>query len=185
MTDVMRSAEFLRELFGFMDSRCVGRAVCGRRRSVRARSTLRTPMHIRRASLEDAHAVAALAGELGYPTEPAAMRVRLEPLLESADDAVFVAVTGIAVVGWAHVAALRMMEAEPRAELRGLIVTEALRSRGVGLRLLEAAESWARSRGLSRIRVRSNVVRERTHAFYLRNGYATAKSQKVFDKILQ
>jgi GNAT superfamily N-acetyltransferase len=140
-------------------------------------------MIIRRAQMEDAPAIASLAGELGYPTEPAQMRARLERL-HPQDDAVFVAVAGVAVIGWAHVAAVRVMVSEPSAELRGLVVAAALRSRGAGARLLQAAEEWVRARGLARIRVRSNVTRERTHAFYARHGYTTTKSQKVFDKQL-
>jgi GNAT superfamily N-acetyltransferase len=139
-------------------------------------------MNIRRATLEDTPAIASLAGELGYPTDAAAMRARLDTLLQSADDAVFVGVAGVAVIGWAHVAAVRLVESEPYAELRGLVVAAALRSRGAGARLLAAAEEWTRARGLARIRVRSNVTRERTHAFYERHGYTTTKTQKVFDK---
>ena len=141
-------------------------------------------MIIRRAAIGDAPAIASLAGELGYPAEAAAMRARLEPVLRSEDDAVIVGVAGVAVIGWAHVAVVRLVESDPYAELRGLVVAEALRSRGVGTRLLRAAEEWARSRGPARIRVRSNVLRERTHAFYERHGYTATKSQKVFDKTL-
>lgn len=140
-------------------------------------------MIIRRATDADAPAIASLAGELGYPTEPAQMRVRLGALHPD-DDALFVAVAGVAGIGWAHVAALRVVVSEPYAELRGLVVASALRSRGVGARLLAAAEEWTRERGLTRIRVRSNVIRERTHAFYERHGYTTTKSQKAFDKKL-
>ncbi|HYC88915.1 MAG TPA: GNAT family N-acetyltransferase [Thermoanaerobaculia bacterium] len=141
-------------------------------------------MIIRRANVEDAPAIASLAGELGYPVEPDTMRARLGPVLRSEDDAVFVGVAGMAVIGWAHVAAVRLVESEPYAELRGLVVAAALRSRGAGTRLLHAAEEWTRSRGLARIRVRSNVTRERTHAFYERHGYTATKSQKVFDRQL-
>ena len=140
-------------------------------------------MIIRRASVDDAPAIASLAGELGYPAEPARMRARLG-LLHPEDDALFVGVAGVAVIGWAHVAVVRVVVSEPYAELRGLVVAAALRSRGVGARLLRAAEEWVRDRDLPRIRVRSNVIRERTHAFYERHGYTTTKSQKAFDKEL-
>lgn len=141
-------------------------------------------MELRRATIHDAPAIASLAGELGYPSEAAGMRARLEPLLQSPDHAVFVVVAGVAVVGWTHVAVVQLVESEAYAELRGVVVAEALRSRGFGSRLLRAAEEWARQRGLTRIRVRSNVTRERTHAFYERHGYTVTKSQRVFDKRL-
>ena len=140
-------------------------------------------MIIRRATLDDAPAIASLAGALGYPTELSQMLTRLAAL-DPEEGALFVGVAGVAVIGWAHVAAVRLVESDPYAELRGIVVAAALRSRGLGTRLLNAAEEWTRERGLERIRVRSNVTRERTHAFYERHGYTTTKSQKVFDKRL-
>ena len=55
---------------------------------------------------------------------------------------------------------------------------------GVGAQLLHAAEQWAAKNGFGRMRVRSNVVRERAHRFYLREGYRERKRQVVFDKDL-
>jgi GNAT superfamily N-acetyltransferase len=50
--------------------------------------------------------------------------------------------------------------------------------------LVERGEQWARERGLAVIGVRSNVIRERAHVFYVRLGYTVTKSQKVFRKTL-
>jgi GNAT superfamily N-acetyltransferase len=63
-------------------------------------------------------------------------------------------------------------------------VDEGQRSLGAGAKLLEAAEQWAKARGCQGISVRSNVVRERAHGFYLRNGYEHYKTQKAFRKPL-
>jgi GNAT superfamily N-acetyltransferase len=60
---------------------------------------------------------------------------------------------------------------------------QAQRSGGVGAALVAAAEEWARVKSCARLRVRSNVVRERTHRFYERLGYRVVKSLKVFDKV--
>jgi hypothetical protein len=54
----------------------------------------------------------------------------------------------------------------------------------MGRELCRAAEEWARGCGVTRIRVRSNVIRERAHAFYLRDGYARVKTSAVFEKVL-
>ena len=132
--------------------------------------------------MSDTAALASLAGELGYPTDAAEMSTRLAALSESRNDAIFVAVLGLTPVAWIHVALVTLLEAPLHAEIRGLIVTASLRSFGLGAQLVASAEEWARSRGVTRIRVRSNVVRERTHAFYERLGYTTTKAQKVFDK---
>jgi GNAT superfamily N-acetyltransferase len=139
---------------------------------------------IRAVTVGDAEAIAALAGELSYPTTAAEMTQRLTALAASQDDVVLVAIFDGMVVGWIHVAAIVGVQSPPFAEIRGMVVSEALRSRGIAATLVEAGEEWARARGLTRIRVRSNLMRERTHAFYEGRGYAPAKSQKVFDKAL-
>jgi GNAT superfamily N-acetyltransferase len=132
----------------------------------------------------DAAAVASLAEELGYAASAEEIAQRIAALETSPDDEILVAVLGLTPVAWIHVAIVTLLESPRYAEIRGLIVTAELRGRGIGERLVAEAERWARDRGLSRIRVRSNLLRERTHAFYERLGYTTTKSQKVFDKRL-
>jgi GNAT superfamily N-acetyltransferase len=70
------------------------------------------------------------------------------------------------------------------AEVNGLVVDETQRSAGTGAKLLQAAERWAAEKGCKSMSVRSNVVRERAHEFYLRNGYEHYKTQKAFRKYL-
>ena len=65
-----------------------------------------------------------------------------------------------------------------------LIVAEGQRSSGSGAKLLQAAEAWAKSKGCINMSVRSNVVRDRAHAFYIRNRYEHYKTQKAFRKSL-
>lgn len=141
-------------------------------------------MEIRQAMENDAAAIARLAVELGYPSTPEQIRERLASL--NADrHAVFVAVDGAGeVVGWIQVSEVRNLISGMRAEINGLIVSSAKRSAGTGLQLLERGERWARQKGLGTIGVQSNVVRERAHAFYLRQGYAVSKTQKAFRKEL-
>ena|SRR5215470_17964531 len=138
---------------------------------------------IRRARLRDARAIAELAGQLGYPTPEREMAARLAALLGRRQGAVLVAESpSHEVVGWLHVSLTPLLEVPLRAEVNGLIVREGQRSLGAGARLLEAAERWARSNGCRSMSVRSNVVRERAHAFYLKSGYQHYKTQKAFRK---
>ena len=65
-----------------------------------------------------------------------------------------------------------------------LVLKEARRGSGVGRALLAAAERWAVAHGYNLVRVRSNVVRDRTHYFYERLGYTRKKTSHVFDKRL-
>jgi GNAT superfamily N-acetyltransferase len=136
---------------------------------------------IRDARVEDAAAVAALCGELGYhvTTSEAAARVSARR-----DAHMFVALRAAAVVGWIEVAEHSTVEGQA-AEILALVVTAHARGQAIGSRLLAAGEAWARARGVPRMRVRSNVMRARTHGFYLERGYVERKRQVVFDKTLE
>ena len=87
-------------------------------------------------------------------------------------------------MAWIAVFVCRTVEADARAEVSGLVVDERFRSQRVGERLLAHAEEWARENGCHAIGLRSNVIRDRAHAFYERHGYAHVKTQKAFRKQL-
>ncbi len=143
-------------------------------------------IEIRSAEERDIEALARLAGELGYPSTPEQIRRRLANIKAEPHQATFVAVkNGDAVIGWIHLSEARSLETEPRAEITGLVVDANFRGGGVGGRLVARGEDWALRRGLTVIGVRSNVLRERTHVFYERLGYAVTKTQKVFRKTIQ
>jgi GNAT superfamily N-acetyltransferase len=142
-------------------------------------------LKIRRAKMEDASQLAELTSQLGYPATVAQIRQRLRGIRPAALHAVFVAEAKDAgVVGWLHVSKQVLLESETRAEVNGLVVAEGHRSLGAGARLLVAAEDWARKHGCKGMSVRSNVIRERAHQFYERNGYEHFKTQKSFRKPL-
>jgi GNAT superfamily N-acetyltransferase len=135
--------------------------------------------------MSDAARLANLSGELGYPATAAEITKRMRKLKPASKNALFVAESADAgVVGWAHVSVNQLMEVGTRAELNGLIVADGQRSLGAGARLLEAAEDWARKHGCPCMSVRSNVIRERAHKFYERQGYEHYKTQKAFRKTL-
>jgi len=146
-----------------------------------------TAIKIRKARRGDAERIAQLSGELGYPASAAQIAVRLRQLTPVSKHAVFVAESPEAatgVVGWVHVSVSHLLESDIRAEVNGLIVADGQRSVGAGAKLLEAAEAWARRRGCRGMNVRSNVIRERAHKFYERQGYEHYKTQKAFRKPL-
>jgi GNAT superfamily N-acetyltransferase len=146
----------------------------------------RTPrVKIRRAKLADAAPIAILSGQLGYPATVEEMVPRLEAALKMKNSACFVAETrDHGVIGWIHVSAIPLLEVQPRAEVNGLVIDERARSRGAGGKLLEAAEDWARKAGCAGMSVRSNVLRDRAHGFYLKHGFEHYKTQKAFRKKL-
>ena len=140
-------------------------------------------MHVREATPADAEALASLSGQLGYPADVPTILRRLAQVERSV---VLVAVNAEgAVCAVAHAEPRRLLIAEPFVELAALVVDERARGSGAGAMLLAAVEAWAREQGFTSVRVRSNVLRERAHRFYLREGYIEKKRQAVFLKRLQ
>ena len=139
---------------------------------------------VREATDGEVDALASLSTQLGYPADAATMRERLRRVQSLRAGCVLVAVDDGSVVGWTHVVERVQLEDAPLAEIAGLIVEGTMRGSGVGAQLLQAAEAWARERGYMRMRVRSNVMRERAHRFYEREGYVGVKRQVVFEKVL-
>lgn len=144
-------------------------------------------IRVRPARDADAEELARLSGELGYPVEAAEMRQRLAALEARADHAVFVAERerpDEGMLGWIHVGCVILLESGESAEILGLVVDPGSRRSGTGRKLVAAAEAWGRARGLARIVVRSNAVREESHRFYPAIGYSLAKTQRVYTKPL-
>jgi GNAT superfamily N-acetyltransferase len=140
---------------------------------------------VRRARSTDALRIAELSGQLGYPTTEKQMKARLKEATKDKDGACFVAeLREGGLIGWIHVSTTPLLEVERRAEVNGLVVDEAARSHGAGALLLAAAEKWAGGKRCKSMSVRSNVLRERAHGFYLRNEYEHYKTQKAFRKEL-
>lgn len=145
----------------------------------------------RLARLADAEKLTGLVEELGYPSSAAEVRARLARLLAEPDQAVFVveqqAAAQVAegeLLGWIHVQEVLSLAGDPAGLVTGLVVARDARRRGLGRGLMDAAEGWARARGLASMRLRSRARRVESHAFYRRLGYALVKKQLQFRKDL-
>lgn len=70
----------------------------------------------------------------------------------------------------------------PRAQVESVHVDPALRSQGLGARMMAFAEERAREEGCVLLQLASNAARTRAHAFYERIGYD--RSHVGFKKVL-
>jgi GNAT superfamily N-acetyltransferase len=141
-------------------------------------------LSMREITPEDAGAAANLSEQLGYPVSAAVMQKRIESLARIPNRVIYVACLDGEVVGWIDVGVTNHLQVDPRAEIGGLVVSDSLRSSGIGRRLVALAEAWALQKGFKVMVVRSNIAREEAHKFYLREGYARAKTSAVFTKTL-
>ena len=129
-------------------------------------------MNIRFAKVEDLDAAYSLLCDLEAKALDCAAfgRIYVEALCNPATPCLVAEEAGM-VVGFLH---LRMEEQLCRcgrvAEVMELIVRSDVRSCGVGALLINAAAQTAKENGCIRLEVSSNMVRERAHAFYRKQG---------------
>ncbi len=120
---------------------------------------------------------------VGLPATLDELRRRLEALPRT--DRLLMAVVEDALVGYAHLRVAHDLLAEESAEVIAIIVDPAYRRRGVGRRLIAAAEIWAKETGRSRLILRTNVLTTSAHAFYVAMGFEQAETSLVFVRALQ
>jgi GNAT superfamily N-acetyltransferase len=130
---------------------------------------------------EDAAAVAILSAQLGYTISEEQTLKNIKAIIENENCEAFVALYEDDVVGWTSISYNIQLESPPSAELRGLVIDERYRKKGIGKMLIEKAKEWGREKGLSLLRLRCNVKRIETHLFYSYLGFVETKQQKVFE----
>jgi GNAT superfamily N-acetyltransferase len=140
---------------------------------------------IRKAQPEDARVVALLSEQLGYPASSEDILNRLSHIKSDESHVVYVAeLTDKQVIGWVHIHTCPLIIADAVAEIKGIVVEEKYRDKGVGKLLMAHAEEWARKKGCKIIWVSSNTKREGVHYFYQRIGYDNVKISRIFHKTL-
>lgn len=141
---------------------------------------------IRPARPADAADLARLTTQLGYAVDAGEQERRLVRVLAGGGDSLVLVAVDDAdrPVGWIHVAALQLLELGDVAQVMGLVVDHAARSRGIGAALLAAGEGWAREHGYRSMEVASRESRADAHRFYEREGYERYKVSFRFRKAL-
>lgn len=126
---------------------------------------------IRRAEVADADVIARLLDQLGYPTESAEVPERFNRLHANHRAVVLLAERDGEVVGLATVHVLSVLNRHRDvAWLTALVVDESAKRSGVGRRLVEAAEEFARQSDCERLSVTTQEHRTGAHSFYARVG---------------
>ncbi|MFI5185940.1 MAG: GNAT family N-acetyltransferase [Chitinophagales bacterium] len=136
---------------------------------------------IRQISREDAPTVTALCHQLGYNPSIEQTLESIEAILNNKDHDGFVAIHENKVIGWIGVCQAIQIESPRCCEIRGLVVDNLYRNRGVGKMLIEKAKSWSRETGNKKLRLRCNMKRTETHLFYQHLNFKEVKEQKVFE----
>jgi GNAT superfamily N-acetyltransferase len=129
-------------------------------------------VEIRVAQRRDAASVAALLGELGYPSTAAQAAERLERITADPSTWMIVAEVGSELAGLGALHVQNLVERdEPGCQVAALVVGPGFRRRGIGELLMEALEDEARRRGGKVMALNTAHRRADAHAFYEALGY--------------
>jgi ribosomal protein S18 acetylase RimI-like enzyme len=137
-------------------------------------SSRRTPasVTIRRAERRDAASVAALLGELGYPSTAEQAAERTDRIAGDPSTSLIVAEVEGEIAGFGALHVQNLVERDHLGcEVAGLVVGQRFRRRGVGEELMKALEVEARSRGSRYLVLNTAHRRADAHAFYEALGY--------------
>lgn len=139
-------------------------------------------MEIRISPIAPQHAqdVQRLSEQLGYPLTIHEIEKNIEEVALNNDHIAFIATIEEQPVGWIHAFKAVFLESKPFVEIGGLVVDETHRGKGIGKILVENIKQWCVEKQISTLRVRSQVKRKEAHHFYISNGFAEIKEQKVF-----
>lgn len=138
-------------------------------RAVRVQIMSDTSIRLARAS--DSAVLAVLIGQLDYEVSAADVAARLG-VMEDEARVVLVAELDGAVVGCLSTSVMRVLHRPaPVGRISMMVVEEGRRNRGIGAKLVRAAEEALRAQGCYMIEVTSHMRRADAHRFYERLGY--------------
>jgi len=130
-------------------------------------------LKIREGKLSDAADLAALMCELGYETTSAEMESRLISILKDPRYKTLVALNDDKICGMlGTVSASSYLHNDLNGRIIALVVSRESRQRGIGVRLIAAAEKNFIQRGITRVTLTTRFEREEAHQFYEKVGYA-------------
>jgi GNAT superfamily N-acetyltransferase len=131
-------------------------------------------MEIREATINDIPELVVLMKQLGYPTTVDKMKFRFNAISSNSNYHTLVADYDGKVVGMAGLCTNPFYEFDGSyVRIVAFVVDANYRKKGIGKKLIQEAESWARKQGAISIGLNSGNREERkeAHQFYLNMGY--------------
>lgn len=131
-------------------------------------------------SSEDTESVQKLLNQLGYQASLEEIRSRIGHLKSDSNHAVYV-LDDQGIQGCIHLEKTISLLYGPRVQIRAFVVDEKKRGKGFGKALLLQAKNWAKNSNIKTIYLSANISRDRSHAFYLKNGFTKTKTSHFFE----
>ena len=138
-----------------------------------------TKIIIREAELTDIPALAELMNDLGYATSMDEMTSRFKNIKNHKDYKTFLATHGTEILGMVGLSTNYSYEQNGiYVRVLALVTRNKFRQKGIGKKLMEVAENWAREIGANKVLLNcgNREEREIAHAFYKKIGYQIKSS---------
>ena len=136
-------------------------------------------------TVADLPAAQSLLAELSYDIPIEELTQRFESVMTRDDHAVLMAKDEAgSTLGLIHVYIRAALEKPVEAYIQSLVVSQDVRRSGVGAKLNQAAEHWAKDRGLKSIALHTQIHRADAVSFYTREGYAEITQSRMLRKPL-
>lgn len=103
-------------------------------------------------------------------------------VLNHDDEKIFIAVCDDEVIGYIYVNIYDVLYQEPIANVVSFILNMNKKHNGVGKTLIEAAENWAKDKGIKKARIVSDVNRTHGHSLFKKLGYVINETDFEFKK---
>jgi GNAT superfamily N-acetyltransferase len=127
---------------------------------------------IRAALADDSPQLAALMGELSYPTTSEFIQEKFAQLSSTSGTKIVVADYDGKVIGLLSFSILPLLHLEGGlGRITALVVASQFKGRGIGKRLVAEAEAFAWNNRCARVEITSGEQRAEAHAFYEAIGY--------------
>ena len=143
---------------------------------------------IKRARIEDAAALAALAVQMWTDHPPKALVKDFRELIQNDDAACFLKYIGGQPVAFAQCQLrhdyVEGTDSSPVGYLEGIFVAEAYRKKGYAAELLASCEQWAKEKGCTEFASDCELDNEDSRRFHLAAGFEEANRIICFKKSL-
>lgn len=142
-------------------------------------------LSIEQTTVTDLAAAQSLLAQLSYDIPMDELNQRFENVIDRDDHALMMAKDSSGkALGLIHVYVRAALEKPVEAYIQSLVVSADARRSGVGAALTQAAEDWAKERGLNSIVLHTQTHRADALSFYTREGYAEITQSRMLRKTL-
>lgn len=123
--------------------------------------------------------------EMGYDYPFELTQKKINQILLSESDKIYVAVCNDKVIGYVHANSYDVIYSDHMKNIMGIAVASIYQRNGIGKALLLVVEKWAKEDGAIGVRLVSGSIRKKAHDFYRKCGYSNEKEQINFKKVFE